>query len=130
MVKNHLNIINYPFDPEQVIPIVDEILPIGKYLRTSIIDDAIFNIPYIAQVYNKYMLFTHIPDHYQRNFWIISIRYKEPIMYDSALDELHRHQKRGHTKNMALSFPQRKPSDLTNIQDIHTDFNQFIPIFG
>ena len=47
-------------------------------------DDATFNISYIAQVYNESLLFDHIPDHAQQNTWIVVIVYKEPIMSDSS----------------------------------------------
>ena len=50
LVKYNINIINYPFDPGQILSISIELPPIGKYLSISIMDDATLNISYISQV--------------------------------------------------------------------------------
>ena len=84
LVKPGTNITNYPFDNRQVLSISIQLNPSGKYLSISIMDDATFNISYIAQVYNESLLFDHIPDHAQQNTWIVVIVYKEPIMSNSS----------------------------------------------
>ena len=50
LVKYNINIINYPFDPGQILSISIELPTIGKYLSISIMDDSTLNSSYISQV--------------------------------------------------------------------------------
>ena len=92
LVKYQINIINYPFDPVQILSIFIEIPPIGKYISISIMDNATLNISYISQLYNDLLLFSHLPADAWYNLCIAAIGSEDTIMTDSYSDELRRHK--------------------------------------
>ena len=79
-------------------------------------DDVIFNIPYIYQIYNDPPLFALLPDHPRRHVWTFSIRYEEPIMDDYVADDLIQHQNMVRTNKISISLPQPKQSALYTLQ--------------
>ena len=98
LVKYNINIINYPFEIGQILSISIELIPSGKYISISIMDDATLNLSHISQLYNDLLLFSHLPPHAWRNLCILAIVSEDTIMADYYSDDLRRHKKRDRTK--------------------------------
>ena len=91
-------------------------------------DDATFNIPYIIQVYNDPALFSNLLAYNWRHVCNVFIVSEDPIMTDSAADELLRNQKRGCINNISISLTLRTTYTLSNIHNIRATFKQVWPI--
>ena len=94
------------------------------------IENAVFKIHYISQVYNYSPLFAYLPAHYQKHLWIFSIVSEEPIVPGFDSNKLHQNHKRVIANIISTYLNRHNSYSWSNIQEIQAVYDQVKPIYG
>ena len=94
----------------------------------NLLDDDDFTIPYITDTIPNSPSGDQLPSQAKINVWIVATNGEYPITAQGVLDELNCHQTPQDKSNIKISLYRRKSYQRTDLEEIHSRFDQVIPV--
>ena len=107
-----------------------ELLPAGNKIGFNLLDSEYFTIPCVIYTIPNSPDSHQLPTQANRKLWVIAINVEEPITYQGALDELNCHQTLSGESKVKISLCRRKIYQRTDLEDIYSILDQFIPVIS